>query len=196
MVTCNTFELECKKGRLTNANRPPRITPPQAQLETIMPKFGHIDLPVVTLGGGDPDAIAAKLTTSNMPVEAMVEVLIYCKREREKADALSVIEDVLRGRILAAYETMPPEKRETTRTEVGMVTYTAAGETVSIVDRDTVVESLTQEQLRITYKPDMAALKTILKPDAYERLIKRTPKKASITVRDNPGASGYTEIDF
>lgn len=161
-----------------------------------MPKFGDIDLPTVTVSDHDCDKIAGQLANKNMPIEAMLEIAIYCKREREKGEALKVIEDVMRGRIEAIYSGLPEDQRTTRRTQVGMVTYTAAGEKRELIDRDAAIEQLTPEQIRITYKPDLKALETILKKDALERITKVVPTPARITVRDNPAGTAYDEIDF
>lgn len=118
-----------------------------------MPSINDIELPFVTLSNHDPEQVAHILENMKMPLEAMIEVAIYIKRQREKANALEVIEKTMRDRINEVYETMPPENRETRRTEVGMVTYTAPGTVVKLIDRDKSVEMMTDEQLRITYKP-------------------------------------------
>jgi len=160
-----------------------------------MPKIGNITLPTVTLSGQDPADVAALLKDKNMPLEAMVEVAIYCKREREKAEALAPIEDLMRARLKKAYAAMPPEKRVTTRTEVGMLTYTAEAETITLKDRDKTVEMLTDEQIRITYKPDLKALKTIMKPAEFNRHVTRGKSDPKITLRDNRASDEYSELD-
>lgn len=163
-----------------------------------MPSINGISLPTVEVkvGNMDCDQIAAKLADEKMPMEAMIEIAIFLKREREKAEAIKVIEDVMRGRIDKLYEKLPKDSRETRRTEVGMITYTEEGEKIELRDRDFTVENLTQEQLRITYKPDLKALETILKPKDFERHIKRSKKPASTTLRDIKGSSDYQELDF
>lgn len=161
-----------------------------------MPKFGDIELPTVTLSDHDCDKIAGQLSSKNMPIEAMLEIAIYCKREREKADALTVIEQVMRGRIEAIYADLPEDQRVTRRVQVGMVTYTAPGEKRELIDRDAAIEQLTPEQIRITYKPDLKALETILKKDQLERITKVVPTSARITVRDNSAGNAYDELDF
>lgn len=161
-----------------------------------MPKINNIDLPTVTVSGADPDALSSKLATEKMPVEAMVETIVYLIREREKADALKVAEDVLRGRIMAHYAALPESLRGSVRTEVGLVTYADGGETVKAKDRDLIVESLTAEQLRISYIPDLKALETILKKDAFDRLVTRSPSAARITIRPNRGSTDYSELDY
>ena len=160
-----------------------------------MPKIGNITLPSVTVTGQDPQEVADLLKEKNMPLEAMVEVAIYCKREREKAEALSVIEDLMRARLKKAYADMKPEKRVTTRAEVGMLTYTAEGETIALKDRDKTVEMLTEEQLRITYKPDLKALETILKAADFNRHVTRGKSAPKITLRDTKDNNEYHEID-
>lgn len=161
-----------------------------------MPKIDDIDLPVVSLSDHDADLIAAKLADKTMPIEAMIEVAIYIKREREKANALEVIEKVMRGRIEKAYADLKPEQRETRRAEVGMVTYTDAGEKIVARDRDFIIENLTDEQIRITYQPDLKALATILKKDHLERLTKKEATKSRITLRDIPASDDYSELDY
>lgn len=161
-----------------------------------MPSFNKIELPVVTLSNHDCDKISAQLAGMPMPLEAMIELVIYIKRQREKVDALAIIEDVMRGKIKDLYAKLPEADRKTVRTEVGMVTMSAPGEKVELKDRDTTVESLTTEQLRITYKPDLKALETILKKDAFERLITRTPTKGVMAVKDIPASEVFHEIDF
>lgn len=162
-----------------------------------MPSFDNLPLPEVNLSAPmDIDALAAKLADHPMAPEAMIELIVYFKREREKAAALSEIEEVLRGRLAAIYEKTPVEKRETRRTEVGYATYSNPKETVSLKDRDWTVENLTEEQLRITYKPDLKAMETILKPDEFERHVTRKSGKSTLTVRDQSGSDEFYEIDF
>jgi len=160
-----------------------------------MPSFDDIDLPTVEIHG-DPDKVSAKLSDMNMPVEAMIELAIYAKREAAKAEALLEIEKVMRGRINAYYDKLPAEERDTRRAEVGMITYTEAGEKVELKDRDWTVAHLTEEQLRITYKPDLKNMETILKPAEFERHVKRTKTNPKLTLRETPGNKDYHEIDF
>jgi len=162
-----------------------------------MPSFDNIPLPEVNLSSSmDVDALAAKLAAHPMSPEAMIELLIYLKREREKANALTEIEEVLRGRLKAIYEKMPKGKRETRRTDVGYATYSDPKESVSLKDRDWTVENLSWEQLRITYKPDLKALQTILKPDEFERHVTRDAGKSTLTIKDQPKSSDFHELDF
>jgi len=160
-----------------------------------MPKIGDIDLPTVTVSDHDCDKIAGQLATKNMPIEAMLEAVIYLKREREKADALAVIEEVLRGRLSSIYANIPEDQRTTRRTKVGMVTYTAPGKKRELIDRDKAIELLTPEQIRITYKPDLKALETILKKADLDRLTKEVDVPSRITIRDTSGTE-FEELDF
>lgn len=162
-----------------------------------MPSINGLELPTVKVDTPvDIDKLTAKLAGMPLPVEAMIELVIYLKREQDKAAVLAEVETVVRGRIAAAYEKLPAADRDTRRTEVGLVTYTEAGEKVELKDRDFTVENLTTDQIRITYKPDIKALETILKPDEFNRHVKRSPTSAKITLRETKGSKDYHELDF
>lgn len=162
-----------------------------------MPKINDLPLPSVKVTAPmDLEVLASKLGAEPMSPEAMVETIIYLRREMAKATALAVVEAALRDKLAATYAALPPEKRETRRCNVGLATYSEGGEKVELIDRDKTVETLTTEQLRITYKADLAALQTILKPDAFNRLVKRTPKPPVLTVREQKGSEAYEELDF
>lgn len=162
-----------------------------------MPKINELDLPTVSISMGDNALTSLKVALEKepMPVEAMIEVAIYLKREKAKVDALSALEEVMRARIDKFYSNLPEASRETRRTEVGMITYSGPGEKVELKDRDFTVQGLTAEQLRITYKPDLKAMQTILKPAEFERHVKRVKTKASTTLRDT-NSGEYSELDF
>jgi len=163
-----------------------------------MPSLNGIPLPRIVIeqdGAFDCDQIAAKLADAKLPVEAMLEALIYFKRERERVEALAPIEQVLRGRIDAHYEKLSEDHRETLRTEVGMATYLDGPDKIELKDRDFTVENLTAEQLRISYKPDLKALQTILKPEEFERHVTRSKGKPRLTIRATK-SDEYTELDF
>ena len=163
-----------------------------------MPRLRDVSLPSVLLSMSDEDIkdYAKKLEEAKLSPESMVEAIVYLKREREKADALKAMEDVLRARLKAYYDKRKADERESVRSEVGFATYSKPSEKVSLKDRDATVASLTDEQLRISYVPDLKALQTILKPDHFERLVKRETREPVLTVKENKGAEGYEELDF
>jgi hypothetical protein len=163
-----------------------------------MPKINKLELPTVTLDmtGDEIEALSAKLATEPMSPEGMIETAIYLRRQIEKAEDLNEAVKVLAGRLKEFYGSLNPEQRDTRRVKVGMATYTEAGEKIELKDRDFTVENLTAEQLRITYKPDLKSMETILKPDEFERHTKRTPTPAKVTIRDNRASSDFEELDF
>lgn len=163
-----------------------------------MPKINKLELPSVsvTMTPEQIEDLAAKLSTENMSPEGMIETVIYLRRQIEKAKALEDCAKVLSGRLGKFYEGLPAAQRETRRVDVGMATYTDAGTKTEIIDRDTVVENLTDEQLRITYKPDIKAMETILKEKDFERLTKQVPTPAKVTIRDNRASQEFNELDF
>jgi len=159
--------------------------------------LNDLPLPIVTMEAPlDIDALSAKLASANMSPEAMIETAIYLRRQIEKAGALEECVKVLTGRIKAFYASLPADKRETRRVKVGMATYTEPGEKIELIDRDKTVEMLTEEQLRITYKPDVRAMETILKPADFNRLTKKVPTADRVTIRDNRASDVYDELDF
>jgi len=162
-----------------------------------MAKFNDITLPEVTVKHADDlDALAKKLSVAPMSVEAMIEVGVYLKRQMDKAAELEDCYKIMGGRIKAIMDKLPPDKRETRRTKVGMATYSDAGEKVEIIDRDKVVETLTAEQLRITYAPNIKAMETILKPGDFQRLTKRTPTASKVAIKQTKGVDDYEELDI
>lgn len=162
-----------------------------------MPSFDNIPLPEVNLSSPmDLDKLAAKFAAHPMSPEAMLELVVYLKREREKADALQDIENVLRGRLKARYDTLPAEKRETLRTEVAIATYSEGHSRDKLRDRDWTVEHLTEEQLRITYSPDLKAMKTILKADEYARHVVSEESSPIMTIRETRASKDFQELDF
>lgn len=162
-----------------------------------MPKLHGIPLPTVVLNSEiGLSELEDKLTLQPMSPEAMVEAIVYLQRQMEIASELRPLVDVLRSRLMEVYEALPEDKRETRRTPVGMATYTDGGTKAELIDRDATVESLTPDQLRASYKPDMKALEVMLTKDAFERLVKRTPVPPRITVRDNRSSADYEELEF
>lgn len=161
------------------------------------PSVNGLQLPVVTVSNleVEPDSLSAVLADLNMSVEAMIETSIYLKREIEKVTVFDEARKVLAGRIKQAMDNLPEDKRETRRTDVGMATYSEPGESVSLRDRDWTVEHMTDEQLRITYKPDLKAMETILKPEEFNRHVVRKPTPSKVSIRDTNGTD-YTELDF
>ena len=147
--------------------------------------YEGMELPTVTV---EIDGlICDKLTRIKPPVEAMIEMVIYLNRQKDKLAALSDMDKKLREMIKAHYDTIKPDERETIRSGAGMATYSRPGETTTIADRDAAVEALTDEQIRISYKPDVKALKTILKKAEFDRLTKTTPTPSRITIKDTKG---------
>lgn len=163
-----------------------------------MPRLRNAELPRVSVSMTEDEiTVSAKhLQDAKMPAEAMVEALVYLKREREKADALLALEAVLRERLKSYYEGRNPSARETVRTKVGIASYSNPSDKVRPVDRDTVFESLTDEQRRISYVPDMKVLQTILKSDAFERLVTREKGKPTLTIKDSNSGVDYDEIEL
>lgn len=162
-----------------------------------MPEYNGMLLPEVkiTLSDGEIAQQEKKLDMMPMPLEAMIELSIYLKREMAKVDALKGMQAVLKGRIENAYQDRAVKDRVTCRTKVGMSTYSEGGEKLELIDRDTTVDNLTTEQLRISYKPDLKSLETILRPDEFERHVRRVPKDPVVTIRENK-SNDYEEIDF
>lgn len=161
------------------------------------PKINDLKLPTVNVSAPlDLEDLAAKLATEPMSPEGLIETAIYLKRQKEKADALDDCIKVLTGRVKAFYDKLPPEKRETRRVKVGMATYTDAGEKVDIIDRDTTMETLTDEQIRITCTPNVKLMETILKAGDFERLTKKVPTPSRVTIRDNRASEEFEELDF
>lgn len=163
-----------------------------------MPKINKLELPQVSVSmtPDEIDDLAGKLSTEVMSMEGMIETAIYLQRQIELAKALDTCVSVLKGRIKSTYEKLPEDQRDTRRVRVGMATFTDASEKRDIIDRDKVVETLTDEQLRITYKPDIKAMETILKPGDLERLTKMVPVASKISIRDNRASEDYDELDF
>ena len=158
-----------------------------------VPSLNGITLPVVTVT--EYEEAATAIRRGKFSPEQLVELAIYLKRIRDKVSVLDNIQAAVKEKIEAYYDKLAPDAREGIRTEAGMTTYAAPKETVSIRDRDETMESLTTEQIRASYKPDVVALKIILKPDAFERLVKRsTAKKGIISIRDSKGA--FEEIEW
>jgi hypothetical protein len=157
-----------------------------------MPKLNGINLPTVTVE--IPEEVVSAVKREKFSPEAMVELAIYLKRQKAHADALNDLEAAVKAKIEEYYDGLAENKRDTVRTEAGMVTYAAPKETIKLRDRDATVEALSAEQLRASYKPDIKALEIMLKPDEFERHVTReTAKKGTITIRDSKGA--FEEID-
>ena len=145
-------------------------------------------LPFVTVKNVDDWAKYVKDT--KMPPEQIAEFMVLIKREKEKVSALAELEKALRDKAMAYYETVTLDKRESIKTDAALLAYSPPSETVALRDRDETVAELTDEQIRISYKPDLNALKTILLPEVLERLTVRKAKAHSITLRDNKGELG------
>lgn len=140
--------------------------------------------------------LAAKLAEMPMSPEAMLELVIYCQREQRKVEALNQIADEMRKRIAKVFQDLPEGKRESRKSGVGSVSFTEPGEKIELLDRDNTVAMLTDEQLRITYKPDLKAMETILKKDEFERHIKRSSTNPKITIREDKKSDDWDELDF
>lgn len=158
-----------------------------------MPKLNGIDLPTVTVA--DHETLEAKIAREKFTPDQLVELAVYLKREREKVSVLDGIENTIKDKLLDYYEKMAPEHRESLRTSAGMATYTQGRETLKLRDRDATVRELTPEQLRVSYKPDMKALETILPEDQFDKLVERSRSaRGIVTVRDTRGE--FEELDF
>lgn len=163
-----------------------------------MPKLNDHDLPVVTVTADtNLSKLVENLKAEKMPVEAWIELAIYLKREIAKVDALSKLFDEVRGVVTDELGGVLPEKREDrSRVDVGQATYTEGRTTERLKDRDATVEALTDEQIRISYKPDIGNLRTILKPEKFAELVETTRSKPSVSIRENKGNRDFHEIDF
>ena len=159
-------------------------------------RLKDIQLPTVTVEG-DCESVAKALTrVKGLTPEAMVEVMIYIKREKAKASELYQIEEAMKAQLAAYYDKTKKDKRESIRaSDVGMCSYSPPGEKVTIKDRDKAVEALTAEQIRISYIPDVKHLETILKKADFDRLVNREDTAYKLSIRDSKGDK-YEELEF
>ena len=152
---------------------------------------GH-KLPSVEVKLGDHKEVSKALAVA--PLEALVEVIAYCDYQLDRTQALSDLRYELVDILKARLASLPESQRGTRRVDAALMTYTEGKEAVTLIDRDATVASLTEEQLRASYKPDMKALEIMLKPDHFNRLVKRTPKPPVLTIRKT-GKEVYHEVD-
>jgi len=150
-----------------------------------MKEYNGIPLPVVSVEIDDD--LASCVKRAKMPVEGAIELVIYLQREKAKCDVLNEAIAEARAKVNAVYDSTKEDERETIRAGAGMATYSKPGEKVQLKDRDATVEALSNEQIRITYQPDIKALKTILKKDEYDRLTETVATPSRIAIKDTKG---------
>lgn len=151
-----------------------------------MPKFRDAQLPVVSIKG-DPEPVIKALDRGKVPPETLADLAVYIARQKKRVEVLDDLDKAIRAAILAYYEKLQPEARDTVKSDAGMITYTAAGEKRELLDRDEAVKELTVDQIRASYNPDMKALETILPRKVFERLTRVKRTEAKISVRDTGG---------
>ena len=159
-----------------------------------MPKIEDVELPVVT-SNIDLNQLKNDLKALTSTPEGMIEAAIWIKRQADIAEDLSECVDILKQKLMEFYQGQDADKRDTRRTKVGIAPYTDKGSKYVIIDRDTTVEQLTDEQLRISYVPNVKNLETILKPEMFERLTKTVDTPARVSLKDLTN-DNYEELDF
>lgn len=152
---------------------------------------GH-PLPSIVIYPGDDAAILKEL--SQAPIEAFVETIAYIDYQIAAVDAVKdfrgQIVELLKDRLAK----LPATERGTRRVDAAVMTYSEGGETVSLIDRDATVDALSDEQVRASYKPDLKALEVMLRPEEFNRLVKREPKPPVVGIRKT-GIRKFHELD-
>lgn len=151
-----------------------------------MPELNGVALPVVAVP--DVKELLAMVQRDKLAPEQAIELAIYLKREAEKLDVFGPVMEECRKKIVAYYAALPAENRGTVTTRAARASYTKAAKTRVIKDRDETVAALTEEQLRISYIPDVKALETILRKEDFQRLTQEVDgKKAGVSITDLKG---------
>lgn len=141
--------------------------------------------PRVTVEG----AAATRQAVEDMGAKEAARVLMHVRREKQRIKELDDIEEAAKARILAYYESLPPEDRDRLQIgQAGTITYKAPTTGERVRDLEALLDDLNPAQIRASYVPDVKVLRQMLTAEQRAKHLEEVRRtRSSLVVTDRGG---------